>query len=688
MPTTEELLAQLEGLATPAPKTSTKDLLSQLEGLSTQPKRVGMYDIEKPTQEPSFIQKAGDLFTGNLRKTPEMTGEGMPDQGKAMINDMSILGGQANQAKFALATTTMFDPNEIAKVAVRINPDLEVRHNKDAQGNIYPILTNTKTGVNSMINLPGLDATDVVKGVTTGLLFSRGKGTGGMLKQGGKALAHGAGVQAAIEGQHAFSGGDFNLGEVALAAGIGGASELAGPAIKTGLRHLRQAFGGEIVDPAAKQLIAASEKFNVPLMTSDVMKPETMNQKMLQAIGERIPFVGTGGLRKTQKVARVEAAEDLMREFAADVGEDYAPQIINSMKKVNVEKMRKAADMRKSSEGVLDQMGSVKPAKTHLMISELVNKETGKQFPDKAIIKYLSELQEGIVDAPFSAIRETRSQIKDKASEMYKGQNTQIGSTNAPIFTKIAGAIDEDLTDFARASGSKEAYRDWRVGNQLFREEYVKLKSSALKNVLDKGEIKPEVIRAVLNQNAPSQAKLLYKSLNKEGRDNTKRLLLQDAYKQATSDSTGDFSADAFATALSRKDPINSVFFTTEDKMALDGFVKLIQATKQAGTANTWAQTGMQTGGFLTAGGGAIYLGANPVATALIGGGAGLMTRMMESKAVRNLTLRLAETPRTSPAYDKLIDKAMSIVTPMLQSTELERKTDKIDNTEVLYGNY
>jgi len=198
-------------------------------------------------QDPSLWEKTKDVFTGNLRETPEMTARGM-------INNVAILGTPKQQIAFDLQTATMFNPDEIAKVATQVNPDLQVRYNKDAQGKVYPILTNPKTGQSSMINMPGLDAMDVTKGLTTGALFTRGKGGGGLLKQAGQAAAHGGAVQTAIEGQHALSGGDFDVKDIALSAAMGGVGEAVPMAASALWKKAKGMFSGadDVVSKAGK----------------------------------------------------------------------------------------------------------------------------------------------------------------------------------------------------------------------------------------------------------------------------------------------------------------------------------------------------------------------------------------------------------------------------------------------------
>jgi hypothetical protein len=120
--------------------------------------------------EPSLWAKTKDVFTGSLRETPEMEGmESLAAMGGANI----IAPNDGNkQMAFAAETATMFDPNEIAKVAIKYNPELQIRYNKDAQGKVFPILSDPKTGRNVMVNPPGMDYGDVGRGIVTATMFT------------------------------------------------------------------------------------------------------------------------------------------------------------------------------------------------------------------------------------------------------------------------------------------------------------------------------------------------------------------------------------------------------------------------------------------------------------------------------------------------------------------------------------
>lgn len=674
MATKEELFSQLRSTVQPTIINTDKEVLLEQLRSTVQPEESG-----------GILSGIGDFFTGDDRRTPEM--EGMRHLGEVgAINDVMSGMPKSDQAKFSTLNLITFKPEEVAKIAKSMNPDISVIYNKDAKGKVYPILSNKKTGENFIVNDPSLDMADLGRFAGVASAFSpagfatkmAGKeavkaGVKSGVKQSAiKATAAGtagAGTQAVIEGVQALGGGDFDTDEIKMAAATGAGGEVIGDILGKGYRYTKQLLKGQ-GDEKALQLVSQAEQAGIPLMTTDVFQPETALQKTYQLLSERIPFIGTGKLRANQMKARVDAVESLMSDFGADVGEDYAPEIIKSLKKTNTDKMARASMMRNTSEEALNGAGNVPPAKASAMIDKELDRISQSQLPDEGTIAYLEKLKEALKPASFSTIRETRSELQGKISEMYKGQNTQIGASGAPIFTRIVGALNDDLTDFARNSGNRKAYRDWRMGNQLFREEYQKLKSGTIKNILDKGDIEPEVIRNALRESKPSQSLRLYKNLTPEGKSNARKMLLQDAYKNATSNATGEFSADRFATSLSKKDPLFDVFFHGHDKQAVKGLVKVIQNTKRAAQESALTNTGMQAGMLGGIGTGGYYAGVAPMTTLTTLLASGLGSQALESKPIRNVLILLSTTPAKSEAYGKLVTKLTQLAQPLINEEE------------------
>ena len=143
----------------------------------------------------------------------------------------------------------------------------------------------------------------------------------------GQALQAGAGLGAsAAKGIGAtLASGPVQQVTGSLGAGVGSqtAKELGGgPAIQAGAgligSVLGSAAGGIKLGAPPTGPVAEAEQAGVRLMTSDVKTPDNFATKWLRGIGEKLPVVGTGGMRAAQQTERVNAVRDLFRQYGAD----------------------------------------------------------------------------------------------------------------------------------------------------------------------------------------------------------------------------------------------------------------------------------------------------------------------------------------------------------------------------------
>lgn len=79
------------------------------------------------------------------------------------------------------------------------------------------------------------------------------------------------------------------------------AAGLAGGVAGSGAASLGQRMAARTPAPA---IVREAEAAGVPLMASDVVPPRTFAGRFMQAMGEKIPFAGTGGMRSAQQEAR------------------------------------------------------------------------------------------------------------------------------------------------------------------------------------------------------------------------------------------------------------------------------------------------------------------------------------------------------------------------------------------------
>ena len=109
---------------------------------------------------------------------------------------------------------------------------------------------------------------------------------------------------------------------------------------------------------------------------------------------------------------------------------------------------------------------------------------------------------------------------------------------------------------------------------------------------------------------------------------------------------------------------IFNTVFNPRQRQIVEGIRDVLEATERASTANAVTQTGMSlltptriASGLLTGG----------IATT-IEGGMGLIARMYESPRIRNMLLRMHNTPRGSTARDRAITNIINTLSATGQS--------------------
>ena len=210
--------------------------------------------------EPTTGQKLADVVTGDLRKTPET--EAAPDwtQLPEYANNFGPAGWKA-----ALGTT-FSNPEETAQVLKAQFPDVQVR--QDDKGNFF--IKSAEDSKEYAIK-PGFRASDAPRAVGTVAAFLPVGRFASILGQGAAA----GGIQGAIEGTQAATGGTFNPGDVLAAGALGSAV----PAASRAISALAGRLGGA-ADEAATAARAAPEQVpgRQPVAQPEVTPPASPAQ--------------------------------------------------------------------------------------------------------------------------------------------------------------------------------------------------------------------------------------------------------------------------------------------------------------------------------------------------------------------------------------------------------------------------
>nr|WP_294975004.1 hypothetical protein [uncultured Pseudomonas sp.] len=600
----------------------------------------------KSQEEPGLLDKIGSMVTGSDRQTratqelPELTNSGL-------LSGLDIPPAKA--AAVTAAMVTMTDPQEIAQALKSLSPEIGIQ--QDEKGNL--IAANNATGARAVINKPGFTGMDALQAIGIGAAFApTGRAAsavgGGIARQAATLGATSAATQALIEGGQEAAGGSFDPNEVA-AAGITGA---AVPAIagavgagadlaRRGVAAMRGEAGG------AAPIVQAANANNIPLMTSDIAPPRTPIGQLAQRTGERIPYAGTGAIRAQQQDARVAAIQQLGERYPTPTPN----QIIDSLRARTGGIRRAAGDRLQRYEQQLTSIGQVNYPRTTQAIDDALQELSRPgvvQSPEA-----MAELQafaQTLAEAPqtYGTLRENRTAFREVVNGFDSPLRSQLPSRARALLTRVQSSLTQDMQDVARSNLSPRDYGRLQQANAVYAREADLLQNTRLKNVLDKGDLTPEVAEHLLFSKKASEVRNLYRGLDTTGRQAARATLIQKAIRD--SGGVDNISPDRFANNMRRLQTQTGIVFRGEELAQLRGLEQVLNATRRAG------QTGITSTGqeatvplMAAAAGSALGSFGGTVAAA---GAIGAAARAYESAPVRNALIRIGNAPRTTGSRD------------------------------------
>lgn len=227
--------------------------------------------MPSPQEDASAWQSVKDFFTGNDRATPET--DSLPELGSEIGLSDFAGNNQAEALKAAIPILTTLDPEGIVNIVKSVSPDIKVLYNKDAQGNVFPIIANNKTGAVAQINRPGMSALDVLQGLGLMAAFTPAGRSGvgattatrGALKVGATSAATQGGLNAIQQAAGRDASAEQIAEEVAFAGAGGAAFEILGRAVASlGRTVLNKVRGGRIDDATREAIIQQATKLGIP----------------------------------------------------------------------------------------------------------------------------------------------------------------------------------------------------------------------------------------------------------------------------------------------------------------------------------------------------------------------------------------------------------------------------------------
>ena len=420
-------------------------------------------------------------------------------------------------------------------------------------------------------------------------------------------------------------------------------------------------------------IIKASKAQGVDVLTSDLFPPQTIVGGLQRQLAERVPIAGTGGKRSTQQTQRVNAL-DAIEQATPKI---EAGDIFEGLK-ASANKVKQAAGKRINSvTESMDTFGTVGTSRTVDAIDSAISKlsRPGK-LKNQALVDELNTLKQtlGEADQTFSSLREFRTDARAIVDRVDDKGRSQLRSNDQTLMDSVLRGATDDLDNFVQANSGDIGLNKYKAADKAYAEEARKLTKSRLKNILDKGDVNPELVNNLLFSSDPSQINLLFKNLNTSGRKNARLALMRRALDKSTSGDT--LSPEKFVSQLNKLENNFGAFFKGESKAELEGLKRLLQSTKRASEAGVVTPSGQAAQASLATAtlGGALVGSPEAISTLILAGTLGAGNRIFESSGVRNLLIQLGKSPKRGTLEVDLLRAIPLLVEKASQGIEQEQQ--------------
>ncbi|HGP5998395.1 TPA: hypothetical protein ACLNRS_003628 [Vibrio cholerae O1] len=629
-----------------------------------------------PVQQPEAQQPEGfwanvkDMVTGESRMTPEMeklqSVSDAPELSEfnkdaAKVAWAQMMGNQQDQEIMLrnLGAEISYDAKGNAIVTM---PEMVKqmgwlpKHHADKLAAEYGGVSEVDGDGNTVIKLPprqyalnkpGLSPEDVASGAALAASFTPAGRAGGLVNAGLRA----AGTDALIQGTTSYMGGtEIDPFQVGLSGVLG----TGGKAFENIVGAAARAIKGKM-SPEAAEAVKFADANNAPLMTTDAVQPGTFSGRSAQALAEKIPVTGTGSLRRNQQEARSKLIQEYSESFAAPSPDE----VVQSLQR-QTSKVKQAAGKRMSEvDSAMQSVGTINPTQAITAIDNEMSRlaRLGGAADTQTINKLQTYRDELVKGADFSLLRDLRTQFRQDV----KGDRMVWPSQSQGAVNRVYDAMSKDINQSVSDNlGARVADR-YRQANAAYAHEAQVVNNTRLKSVLQKGELTPEVANNLLFSNKKSEVQQLYRSLDSRGRNAARASVIGKAYEKSGG------SPEKFLNEINRLSAQTGILFKGSEKQYLNGLKKYLEQTQRASRAGTVTPTGqelLQVG--IPTGVAADVLGNGGALTAAFATYGGL-ARVYESKPIRNMMLRLANTPKGSTAYDRLISQISQATTAVMQ---------------------
>ena len=590
------------------------------------------------------------------------------------------IGDRASQAVLNMITT---DPMELADILTnRFPDDIDVSLSPDG----IPVATNKHTGHQVAINKPGFSAMDVLQGIgmigqyvpaskwAMAPLTAMKAGLTGEAKRAARRQAvratagrsvPGEGVTEALaQGAQELTGGKFDPGEVAFTALTAPIPEIVATPISNMARKTFRIMKGDVVLPDGVQAaIDYARKTGRKIATSDVLA-ETIKapRQIFLKAAERIPLIGTSGMKLRQAGERVDTLESMFNQMGLDASTDYGALIVNSFSRRNNQMVAGVNKLRTQAFEGMVGTGNVKLRSFPNRIADELE-AAGKLEPNQKqqLTNYLQSITED-----FDGL--TQFNFKDAdifLNSLYA--DPKRGLANAGILgdmqKRLAGALESDMKRFA-LDHNVGSFNQWDLARQTTKTELGRIADKQLAQAISTGEITESIVDRVLDKGKNKDVAALWRNTDAAGH----QLIKQRSFARILQKAGGDLS-DLATVNMDQlvkhmdKDPgflrMQNEFWSQADRDLMLGAKELLRTTAKSSKA--FAAVGMLAGGQAGAGGKRMIMGMISALfppTQLIVAAA----RTHESDVVRDLLLNLRHAEPTSMAYQSILAELRPLV--------------------------
>jgi hypothetical protein len=435
-----------------------------------------------------------------------------------------------------------------------------------------------------------------------------------------------------------------------------------------------------MAQPTGREIVEAGRQSNIPIMTSDLpsRQPTTFIGAGALRAAERIPIVGTGGLRATQQQARENAVRDFLVENSGAIPKDASERLVADAVRKNADTLDKYSTSKTEVFSNVSTAGAVPAANALQKIDEQIAKLSSRRTSagDEAVAK-LQELRQKLVDD--RDIYQMESFRSDELGNAFNDANLSIGASNLVqrAVRNVYGPLNEDIGQFILQNGGKQDYTKWRVANARLSAGLEEAKRKSLKAILQRGEADPQTIEAMLFSGKKSDVSAFYRALTPEGQSLARMAVVN---RIAEKMGTGSVSPEKFVSQVEKQANQIGVFFSDAQQKDLKGLVRALNATRRGGQAAIMTQSGQEN--YIPIMAGLFGIGADTLTTGGVGTGlAAAFTagaRLYESKPVRTLFAALEKTKAGSEQERVIIGKINEKFAPIvatLSAVESEEET-------------